>query len=116
MPTLVSHKYGSGSIHQAKRFILKNDVNVPVCRIWLRIRRNLMFLGLPDPHLDPLVRGTDPRMDPHPDPYQNVTDPQNWFKKPLKRHRCCVAFPFRLSLCPQDTHNTFFVVSFNICC
>jgi hypothetical protein len=33
------------------------------------------FLGLPDPHPDPLIRGTyeseDP--DPHPDPYQNVT-------------------------------------------
>ncbi len=35
-----------------------------------------MFLGLPDQHPDPLVRGTDPR----PDPYQNVTDPQHWIK------------------------------------
>ncbi len=32
---------------------LKNDLKVPV----FRIRR---FLGLPDPHADPLVEGTDP--------------------------------------------------------
>jgi hypothetical protein len=32
------------------------------------------FLGLPDPHPDPLVRGKDPP----PDPDQNVTDPQHW--------------------------------------
>jgi hypothetical protein len=31
--------------------------------------RICMFLGLPDPHPDPLGRG--------PDPYQNVTDPQH---------------------------------------
>jgi hypothetical protein len=31
-----------------------------------------MFLGVLDPHPDPLVRSTDP--DPHPDLYQNVTD------------------------------------------
>jgi hypothetical protein len=36
---------------------LKNDVNIPVFRIRIRIG---MFLGLPDPH--PLVRGTDPRI------------------------------------------------------
>jgi hypothetical protein len=29
----------------------------------------------PDPHPDPLVRGTDP------DPYQNVTDPENCLRK-----------------------------------
>jgi hypothetical protein len=34
---------------------LKNDVYVPVFRI-------RMFLGLPDPHPDPLVRDTDPRI------------------------------------------------------
>ncbi len=34
---------------------LKNDVNVPLFRI-------RMFLGLLDPHSDPLVRGTDPRI------------------------------------------------------
>jgi hypothetical protein len=38
---------------------LVNDVNVPVFRIRIRI---CMFLGLPDPHPDPLVRGTDPRI------------------------------------------------------
>jgi hypothetical protein len=26
----------------------------------IRIRRNHMFLGLPDPHPDPLIRDTDP--------------------------------------------------------
>ncbi len=82
----VSYKYesGSGSFHHAKlvgkilistvfwllfdSLSLKNDVNVPV--FWIR-----MFLSLPDPHPDALVRGTDP----HSDPYQNVTDPQHWF-------------------------------------
>ncbi len=39
-------------------FSLKNDVNVLVVRIQIRWIR--MFLGLPDPHPDPLVRGTDP--------------------------------------------------------
>jgi hypothetical protein len=34
---------------------LKNDVHLPVFRI-------RMFLGLPEPHPDPLVRGTDPRI------------------------------------------------------
>jgi hypothetical protein len=39
---------------------------IPVLRI--RIRRIPMFLGLPDPGPDPLVRGTDPdpAMDPDP--------------------------------------------------
>jgi hypothetical protein len=83
----VSQRYGSGSFyHQAKivrktlisTFLLllydflslKKDVNVSV--FWIRIRRILMFLGLPDQHPDPSVGGSDP----HPDPYQNVTDPQ----------------------------------------
>jgi hypothetical protein len=30
----------------------------------IRIRRTRMFLGLPDPDQDPLVRGTDPDPDP----------------------------------------------------
>jgi hypothetical protein len=30
--------------------------------------RNRMFLGLPDPHPDPLVTSTDPAQDPAPDP------------------------------------------------
>jgi hypothetical protein len=38
-------------------FYLKNYVNVPVFRIWIR-----MFLALPDPHPNTLVRGTDPRI------------------------------------------------------
>jgi hypothetical protein len=43
------------------RFLsLKIDVNVPVFRI--RIRRIRIFFGLPDSQLDPLVRGTDPRI------------------------------------------------------
>ncbi len=33
-------------------------------RIWIRIRRLCMFLGLLDPDLDPLVRGMDPDLDP----------------------------------------------------
>jgi hypothetical protein len=37
-----------------------------------------MYLGLPDPHLDPLGRGTDP------DPYQNVTDPKNTYQYDLE--------------------------------
>jgi hypothetical protein len=37
----------------------------------IRIHRVHMFLALPSPHPDPLVRGTDPD--------QNVTDPQHWF-------------------------------------
>jgi hypothetical protein len=34
-----------------------------------------MFLGLPDPHPDQLVRGHGSE---DPDLYQNVTDPQHW--------------------------------------
>ncbi len=41
-------------------FSLKNDVNVPVFQI--RILSIRMFLGLPDPNMDPLFRGTDPRI------------------------------------------------------
>ncbi len=79
-PGSVSHKYGSGQDPaldlQSKlvrktldfhcvvqcvtslRLFLKNDVNVPVFQIRIRIH---MFWGLPDPL---------------PDPYQDVTDPQ----------------------------------------
>jgi hypothetical protein len=38
-------------------FSSKNDVNVPVFHIRIR-----MLLGLSDPHRDPLVRGTDTRI------------------------------------------------------
>jgi hypothetical protein len=57
----VSHKYraASGSFCHRDFLSLKNDVNVPVFRIRIRFR---MFLALPDPHLDPLVRGADPRI------------------------------------------------------
>jgi hypothetical protein len=70
----VSHKYGSGSFHRQARMARKTcfvtslrlfifyDVNVPVFRIRIWIRRIHMFLGIPDPHPDPLVRGTDPRI------------------------------------------------------
>jgi hypothetical protein len=50
---------------------LKNDVNASVVRTriqnWIRIR---IFLGLPDPHPDPLVTSTDLALDPAtaPDP------------------------------------------------
>jgi hypothetical protein len=37
-------------------------------RIWIRIRRIHMFLGLLDPDPDPLVRGMDPDPDLVPDP------------------------------------------------
>ncbi len=45
-----------------------------------------MFLGLPDPHPDPLLTSMDPDPhplvsgtgpDPHTDPDQNVTDPEH---------------------------------------
>ncbi len=36
-------------------------------RIWIRIHRIHMFLGLPDP--DQLVRGMDPDLAPDPDPF-----------------------------------------------
>jgi|688.fasta_scaffold196355_1 hypothetical protein len=38
----------------------------PVLRI--RVYKIHMFLGLPDPDSDPLVRDTDPDLDPDPDP------------------------------------------------
>jgi hypothetical protein len=38
---------------------LKNDVNVPVSRIRIRIR---MFLRLPDQHPETLVRDMDPKI------------------------------------------------------
>jgi hypothetical protein len=40
---------------------LKNDVNVPLFQIPIRIRIRT-FLGLRDPVQDPLVRGTDLRI------------------------------------------------------
>jgi hypothetical protein len=80
----VSHKYGSGSgsIHQAKLFILKNDAMFQYSGSGSG-SVILMFLGLPDTHPELSVRGTDPRMDPHPDPYQKVTDPQHWLKSQM---------------------------------
>jgi hypothetical protein len=36
----------------------------------LRIRRIRKFLGLPEPDLDPFMRGTDPV--PYPDPYHQA--------------------------------------------
>ncbi len=71
----VCHQYGSGSLnHQAKivRIILFSTLMWLLwwlfifeewCK-WLvfRIRRIRMFLGLPDPHPDSLVRGTDHRI------------------------------------------------------
>ncbi len=82
----ISQMYGSGSFnHQAKivrktlisnivtsQWLLsvKNDVNVPVFRIRIRIR---MLLGLPDPHQDPFSQRCRSEVpDPHPDPYQNA--------------------------------------------
>ncbi len=70
---------GSGSIHHQAKIVrktlistvlwllhdflsLKNDVNVPVFRIRIKIRRIRMFPNL---------------LDSHPDTYQNVTDPQH---------------------------------------
>jgi hypothetical protein len=38
-------------------YLLMNDVNVAVFQIRILVRRIRMFLGLPDPHPDPLVRG-----------------------------------------------------------
>ncbi len=72
---LVSHKYGysSGSFQNHAKIIKKTLISsalrlrfgfLPVfrIRIWIRIRRIRMFLGIPDPHPDPFVRGTDPRI------------------------------------------------------
>jgi hypothetical protein len=72
----ISHKYGSvsGFIHHQAKIVrksliydvllllydflsLENDLNVSVFRI-----RNRMFLLLPDPHPDPLLRGADQRI------------------------------------------------------
>jgi hypothetical protein len=52
---------------------LKND-SVPDS-IRIRIRT---YLGLPDPHPDPLVRYGSEDSHPHPDPYQYVMDTQHW--------------------------------------
>ncbi len=41
----------------------KNDINVLPVVFRIRIRTRIrMFWGLPDPHPDPFVRGTDPRI------------------------------------------------------
>jgi hypothetical protein len=50
-----------------RRLILLSSL-FPVFRIHIRIRRIHMFLGLPDPHPDPLVRDMDPDSAPDPDP------------------------------------------------
>jgi hypothetical protein len=39
---------------------------IPLLRIWIQIGRIHMFLGLPDPHPDPLVRDEDPAPAPYP--------------------------------------------------
>ncbi len=85
----VSHKYGSGygsgsgSFHHQAKIVRKNlDFFCCVTSLWifdsvpdphpdldLSIR---MFLGIPDLHQDPIVRGTDPS--------QSVTDPQRRFE------------------------------------
>jgi hypothetical protein len=60
-----------------KKFLsLKKDVNVPVFRIRIR-----MFLGLPDPHLDPLVRCRDPKIRIHTKMSRipNTTDQQGFY-------------------------------------
>jgi hypothetical protein len=73
-PLVTKYRSGSGSFHHQAKILrktlistvflplcdflsLKNDVNVPVFRIRIRI-----FLGLPDPHPDPLevfIRGSE---------------------------------------------------------
>jgi hypothetical protein len=45
-----------------------------ISTVLFRIR---MFLCLPDPHPDPLIRGTDPNQDPYQGTYQIVTDSQH---------------------------------------
>jgi hypothetical protein len=48
---------GDGCAHDGTSFKLSCT---PVLRIRIRIRRILTFLGLLDPHPDPLIRGLDP--------------------------------------------------------
>ncbi len=43
---------------------MNNFVVEAMLRIWIRIHRIHMFLGLLDPDPDPLVRGMDPDPDP----------------------------------------------------
>ena len=38
----------------------------------IRIHRIHVFLGLPDPNPDPLVKGIDPDLDPAPDPDPSI--------------------------------------------
>jgi len=69
----VSHKYGPGSFHHQAKIVRKNLIStdlwllydfLPVFRTesGLGSVESVCFLGLPDPHLDPLNRGTDPRI------------------------------------------------------
>ncbi len=79
----LGHRYGSvsgsGSFHSSPKNKKNLDFYCFVTSLWLFIfeewcKRNvplfrfpirvwiLMFLGLPDPHPDPLVRATDPRI------------------------------------------------------
>ncbi len=48
-----------------------SEIN-PVLQIRIRIHPIHMILGLPDPDLDPLVRGMDPDPDPAPDPDPSI--------------------------------------------
>jgi hypothetical protein len=76
----VSHKGGSdsGSFHHQAKILRKTLIStvwwLPVFRF--RILRSRMFLGLPDPHPDPLdrgigIRGFGPASG-------SVSDPQHW--------------------------------------
>jgi hypothetical protein len=58
----------------ASRFWTYFSSHIAVFRIVFRIRIHQihMFLGTPDPDMDPLVRGMDPNPAPFPDP---VPDP-----------------------------------------
>jgi hypothetical protein len=68
----VSHKYGSSSgsrsFHHQAKIVRKTLISsvlflpydfLPLFRLHIWIR---MFWGVPDPHPDPLVRGTNPRI------------------------------------------------------
>ncbi len=58
---------------QVNIYVLKNNIFPHVVGSAKSCVVDPYFLGLPDPHPDPLVTSTDPA----PDPYQNVTDPQH---------------------------------------
>ncbi len=63
MHTLFSYwlRIGFALVANAMQVVLRLYLLMPVFRIRIRIH---VFLGLPDPNSDPIVRG----MDPHPDP------------------------------------------------